>query len=555
MKRIILIASLLLALGIDVRGQEAPFVKIDSVINGISFNRLKVENLVYADGALYLDLNMNRRGAMQNVNGSVRTGGKEWTNLPARYLVKYQPGLDKAQEEFFFYKPRGTGRVAYLDQPFSVSKSKVLAQPDKISTAEGGGKRVNAFIPEGEAMPAPKKEKRPKIVQVGHWQNSLPLTPKGVKKIKVKRMEPGQYGFDKKSVKEFDLTNDQIGLKADQSLAFSTGFLTAEDKINGHRFGLFGIKTKKDKSDGEFHNQLLFMVDSEGKAKHEVIKSEKPMIGVEALPIYEEVPQDPKPLEMILFLHRETKRKSNPKPDRTNHRLLAVNAQGEVLQNSTFKVLATQMKWLKSTPLPGGKFLMVGAGMRPGGISYYTFDQKGLVNSEIIDEQHPLYKNAKITRGMTFYFAEGTQKTLPDGSVLFFDRLQHRAQTQGTLDMTYYDYGRFYMKIDPAGKMVGALGIPRPKGVSTTKAANEVTLIKTDTREVYYERGAASGNGYKGQLVSINLETLEAKIIPLKAGKFTTFTNLAVDQKNGAIYATFINPARPTEVRIAQFSF
>ncbi|MEO1519073.1 MAG: hypothetical protein AAFV95_28995 [Bacteroidota bacterium] len=535
---------------------------IDSVFAGVSFDRIVVEDYAVADDGVYLAFKMSRKGAIQKKMGAVGSGGGDWTNLPAIALVKLSPDMKLISEEMHFFKKSGMGKVAYLSEPIVRGKIKTLAAPEKILSAQQAAQKLASFIPETSAAPTANSTTKTETPDVPHYQMNMQFGGVGIKGVKVKNMEPGQYGFTKKSVQEYPIGRAELGLEENESLFYGTaGMLMAEDKIRGNSFGLFGIKVKKDKTDHQYFNHLLYTVGPDGKTQAQRLKTDKPLVAAQVFPIYADENQNPQPVDRILFVQREVKRKSNSSPNKLNRRVVLIDGEGKLLQDSKFPMLNQHNNWAKVTPMANNRLLLITSGNSPRGMAYYILGPDKMEYSEMIDSKHPLFKQFNFVQGPLpgYAFSPKGQVDYPDGSVLFSDELETAGTNSAGARVTRRT-GRIHMKFDANGKLINMLRVPRRKAkngfLKHLEESDDVHIyldlaelsLKNATGEVIFE----ATNGVLNH-VDKNALTLDQTV--LEANGLKLFDIMKIDREARTFYLLFKNKLQASEFTVKKFSY
>ncbi|MEL6134477.1 MAG: hypothetical protein AAFR59_14035, partial [Bacteroidota bacterium] len=136
MQKTIITIFLLFSITTCLWGQETKIATIKPEFKGIPFSMMNIEYAVFHQGNVYLELNLQRKGAIQQNLGKVKTGGKDEKTIPAKAFVKIDPNLNVEVSDFFFYKGLLTGNVTYLSAPIKKGQMDVLAPSETIVTEE-----------------------------------------------------------------------------------------------------------------------------------------------------------------------------------------------------------------------------------------------------------------------------------------------------------------------------------------------------------------------------------------------------------------------------------
>ncbi|MEL6631594.1 MAG: hypothetical protein AAFQ83_09005 [Bacteroidota bacterium] len=564
MKKTITTIIFLLSLSLSAWSQEVQTATISPTFDDIPFSSMEVEGKLFHEGNIYLELNLQRKGAIQQNLGKVKTGGKDEKTIPAKAFVKLDNNLQVEVQDFFFYKTLLQGKVTYLKAPIKKGQMDVLAPAESIVPEEKLESKSENFFPAVSKNSITRSAGND--YEVSHLQPKVGLTLKGVKGLKIKYMEPSQYGFIKKDEKEYPLSNQDLGLNESESFFFgSYGQQTAVDKISGYSYGLFGINVKKDKTDIQFRRHLIYVISQEGKVKTHELESEKPLVASGTELIYAPLNQNPRPVEKVIFFQREVKRKSNPNPNKRNQRILVLDAKGELERNYFFERKENYFKYALTENLPNGDIFFMASGSNPSGIAYYVFGENGLKKGEIIESDHPLMKKMKFPRALIgdFRLFVYQKDLLPDGSMLLSTRVKSHAVVAG---VAVKDYGKMFLKIGSDGSIVDGIFLSKEKAEGSQVEVSEYILARNEKEDIYLEESEIRmrfGEGESapvltasvGRLIHVNKETLEVKITKLYGGENRYFKILKIDKENRQLYTLFEHPLKMDPIHIGKYHY
>lgn len=446
---------------IALNAQQSQSHRFEEGVAGVEFSDLSIVDIVARDGGTRIFLELERTGAIQKVNGSISSGGKDPVRVKALGIIDFSPAMEVEQESLHWIKPDGITFKNYniLAKPGDVLGEVLATQDDCHTILELAGKYPDILRAHlGEKAEADT-----------YYKNYITYSLLGGKpqKLEINLIEIDQEGEKSRSEKDIPLEGYRNSSKNDY------WYSAVESQCDPASGLVWAYHVRK--IVGEYRNQsnLFFQevstFDKDGQLKNRTdIEFGLPHLLEYSQYFYREGKGGRNTIAGKAHMYKQAYgfgyKKLNPEPDKLSRWYYEWDASGKLLAKTQFQSPAES---LSPVFISKGKERSFVLAYSLGERGFYLLQFSGgqLSVAEKLEEEHPL---AKGLAGMESTLARGDNRLLgissaASGDVYIYELKTSVSQGVGKNDIIK-NVANILFFTDKEGAIRATAALPTPEG-------------------------------------------------------------------------------------------